>query len=81
VLRMHGMEVPVRAQVLAVHGLSGHADQDELLRWIQSGERLPRRAFITHGEPEAAAALAQRLERELHLDAHVARMGELFELG
>jgi len=64
-LRMHGMDVPVRAEVMALHGLSAHADSDELMRWLRSGEAAPRRVFITHGEPESAYVFARRVRREL----------------
>lgn len=79
-LRIHGMEVPVRARTLSVHGLSGHADQDELLRWIRSGPRVPGRAFVTHGEPEAADAFAARLRTELRIQADTPRLGAAFTL-
>jgi metallo-beta-lactamase family protein len=79
-LRLHGMDVPVRARTLSVHGLSGHADQDELLRWIRSGPRPPARAFVTHGEPEAAHAFAERLRRDLNIAAETPRLGQSFAL-
>jgi uncharacterized protein (TIGR00730 family) len=34
-LRMHGQDVPVRAAIETIPGLSGHADHGELLRWLQ----------------------------------------------
>ena len=34
-LRMHGQEVPVRAAIEKVPGLSGHADRSHLLRWLE----------------------------------------------
>jgi metallo-beta-lactamase family protein len=77
-LRIHGRDVPVRAEVIDVPGLSGHADRDELLRWLK-GLPPPQRTFIVHGEPPSARALAQRLEQELHFPCTVPRHLERFE--
>lgn len=79
-LRIHGRDVPVRARVLSLHGLSGHADADELSRWAGGGATRPRAVIVTHGEPPAAAALAARLERELGSAVRVAALGETHDL-
>lgn len=60
--RIHGEEFPVRARIASLHALSGHADHDELLRWLGGFERPPRQTFIVHGEPEASQALQADLE-------------------
>ena len=80
-VRMHGRDVPVRARVLDVHGLSGHADADELVRWVRSGGAVPRQVFVTHGELEASRAFAGRLEKELGARCVVPGVGESRELG
>jgi metallo-beta-lactamase family protein len=79
-LRIYGEDVPVRAEFMALQGLSSHADRDDLMRWLRSGPRLPERIFVTHGEPAAAAAFAQHVEQELHLRADVPALGDEFEL-
>ena len=43
-LRMHGMEIPVRAEIFDVHGLSAHADQEELVEWATTTPE-PRHHF------------------------------------
>ena len=78
-LRIHGRDVPVRADVLSISGLSAHADQRELLRWIASGPGTPPRVFVVHGEPEAAQTLAWRIERDLDAFSYVPRLGECVE--
>jgi metallo-beta-lactamase family protein len=64
-VRIFGADVPVRAHVETVPRLSAHADADELMRWLRTASRAPRRLFVVHGEPEPAAALAERVRREL----------------
>jgi metallo-beta-lactamase family protein len=69
-LRIHGRDVPIRARVVALHGLSAHADSDELLAWLGT-LHAPRQLFVTHGEPEAADALRRRIQNELRWSARV----------
>lgn len=79
-IRMHGRDIPVRARVIEVRGLSSHADADGLMRWLRSGPSLPPRIFVTHGEPDAAAAFAARIERELHVTPTVPALGDVCDL-
>jgi hypothetical protein len=64
-LRIYGEEIPVRAHVETVHGLSAHADADGLMRWLRTASRPPKRALVVHGDPGPAQALATRIEKEL----------------
>lgn len=61
-LRIHGLDIPVNAEVRQLPAVSGHADADELLDWLAAGG-VPGRVFVTHGEPAAADALRARIER------------------
>jgi metallo-beta-lactamase family protein len=79
-VRIHKSEVPVLAQVTELRGLSGHADPGELLRWLAAVDRPPLRVFLTHGEEEAALALAARLDKERGFTAHLPEQGETVEL-
>ena len=60
-VKIHGRYVPVRAEVCTVRGLSAHADAEETLGWLSQVD--PATAYVVHGEPEAADALARRLEQ------------------
>ena len=79
-LKMHGRMVPIRADVIELGGLSGHADAQGLLSWLQSAPQEPRRVFVNHGEPLAATALAASIQKELGWDAHVPAAGESIQL-
>jgi metallo-beta-lactamase family protein len=58
IVAIHGQTVRVRAQVHQLHGLSAHADRDELLRWCKALPGAPERVFLNHGEDPARKALA-----------------------
>jgi metallo-beta-lactamase family protein len=79
-LRIFGEDVAVKAEVVQLGSASSHADADEILAWLRSAPRLPRRIFITHGEPDAADALRVRIERELGVPAHVPEYRETVDL-
>lgn len=74
-VKIHGKMVPVRARVEMIDGLSAHGDQDDLVRWMRGFERAPKQTWVVHGEPEASAALAKRIESELGWKAGVAQDG------
>lgn len=61
-LRIHGVDVPIRAEVRQLPSASGHADAEEIVQWLAAGGGA-RRVFVTHGEPPAADALRARIER------------------
>jgi metallo-beta-lactamase family protein len=79
-VRIHGEDVRVRARVETVDGLSAHADQRELLRWLSGFERPPRQTYVVHGEPEAAGALATAIHGQLGWSARVPADGEQVSL-
>jgi metallo-beta-lactamase family protein len=79
-VRIHGQEVPIRAEVVQLDDMSAHADADEILQWLRGFKTIPRRTFITHGEPAAADAMRQHIERELGWDVHMPYYLESLEL-
>jgi len=75
-IKIHGAYIPVRAEVKNLDMLSGHADADEILRWLKGFKSPPRMTFITHGEPTAADALRRRIEEELKWPCTVPEHGQ-----
>ena len=64
-VKLHGVQVPIRAEVVDLEMLSAHADAPEILGWLRHFERAPEMTFITHGEPAAAEALRVHIRDEL----------------
>lgn len=79
-IRMFGRDIPVRAAVETVSGLSGHADRSGLLRWLGHLPRPPRRTFLTHGEPKSAEALAETLRDDQGWDVATPQLDDAAEL-
>jgi metallo-beta-lactamase family protein len=72
--------VEVRAKVETVHGLSAHADQTEILRWLSGFANPPEKTFAVHGEPSATQAMVDNIRDRLWWNAAVAKDGENAEL-
>ena len=70
-VRIHGQDVPIRAEVASLDNLSAHADAMEIVQWMRGFSTVPQQTFITHGEPVAADAMRQRIERELRWSCRV----------
>ena len=79
-VRLFGETVAVNAHIETLAGVSGHADNAGLMRWISAFEQKPRHVFVVHGEDEVAAAFAARLESELGLEANAPYNGESWDL-
>ena len=75
-IKIHGEEIPVRARIENFEDFSDHADYQEMLRWLESFPSAPKQVFLVHGEPEAARALEQRIEKKFGWDVHIAQPGE-----
>lgn len=79
-VRIFGDPMRVRAEVMKLNELSGHADQNELLRWVTPMAKTLKKVFLVHGEPAQAETLAGML-REFHgLDVVIPNRGDSFEL-
>ena len=74
-LRLHGQDVPVRAEVVNLKSASGHADRDQLLRWLQTMPQAPDQVYVVHGERAASDALRHSIEHQLGWRALVPEHG------
>jgi metallo-beta-lactamase family protein len=79
-VQIFGEPMRVRAEISSLDELSGHADQRELLQWIEPLARSLRKVFLVHGEPQQAETLAKLLHSTHGLEAVVAAPGQSFEL-
>ena len=75
-IRMLGVTVPVRAQIMASDAYSAHADREEILRWLGGFERPPAITYVVHGEPDPAGALREAITSRLGWQAAVAGDGQ-----
>lgn len=79
-VNIFGEPVRLRAEVVKLNELSGHADQSELLAWMRPVVRGLKRVFLVHGEPMQSAALAKAIEQYHRVPVTIPKRGETVEL-
>ncbi|HZK18604.1 MAG TPA: MBL fold metallo-hydrolase, partial [Clostridia bacterium] len=79
-MRIHGEEVAVKADIRSIIGYSSHADQEELLKWLGSFYRLPKKVFLIHGNPDALAAMERLVPERLGITAYAPNWQETVQL-
>lgn len=79
-VKLFGEEIEVRAEICRLPGVSGHADNNGLLRWARSFTEKPNKVFVVHGEDAVCEIFAERLREELGLDAYAPYSGTCYDL-
>ena len=72
--------VDVRARIMAFQGLSGHADKNGLIEWLNGFQEKPRKVFIVHGEDTVCTSFAECLKYEHGYDTYAPFSGTRFDL-
>jgi len=72
--------IPVKCHVERVEGFSAHADWQAVLRWLSGLTHAPRTVFTTHGEPDAAEAMAQHIRERFGWNVTVPQYGQTIDL-
>ena len=79
-VKLFGEEVTVLAEIRTLEGISAHADNGGLMRWISNFSPQPQRVFVTHGQAEVCDFFAGRLKDELSLDSFAPYSGAQVDL-
>ncbi|MDL2301455.1 MBL fold metallo-hydrolase [Lachnospiraceae bacterium OttesenSCG-928-D06] len=79
-VRLFGETIEVRAKILQMRGMSGHADKDGLIEWIQSFEEKPKKVFLVHGEDNVCTDFTECLRTEYRQNAYAPYSGSEFNL-
>ncbi|HUF65699.1 MAG TPA: MBL fold metallo-hydrolase [Gemmatimonadaceae bacterium] len=64
-IKVFGEEIPLRARVEIINGYSAHADEPELIEWVEAAKARTERLepiWLVHGEPAAQDALSSSLK-------------------
>jgi metallo-beta-lactamase family protein len=63
-IKIHGEIFQANAEIINLSNTSAHADYEEILSWLGNFKKPPKKTFVTHGNPEAAAALKEKIEEK-----------------
>jgi metallo-beta-lactamase family protein len=80
-VKIFGEPMRLRCEVDSIGELSGHADQRELLEWMQPVVPTLKKVFLVHGEPDAQAALKSEIEKMYKLEVVCPKRGDRDEVG
>lgn len=78
-VKLFGEEIDVRAKIVNLPGISGHADVNHLTEWLSHVKNKPQ-VFVVHGEESVALSFVDRIKAQLALDAIAPYSGDTFDL-
>ena len=64
-ITIHGESVQVKARILETSALSAHADQHDLMRWVQAIRESPQTLYLVHGEDTPRNTLQELITQKL----------------
>ncbi|NMP37390.1 MAG: MBL fold metallo-hydrolase [Clostridiales bacterium] len=79
-VKLFGEVIKVNAEIAQLAAISGHADNEGLMRWMSSFKKAPKKVFVEHGDEGACEALASRINEELHFSAYAPYSGDCWDL-
>lgn len=79
-VKLFGETVQVRAQILNLPGISGHADRDHLTDWVRAMKSMPKQIFVVHGEDSVTDRFAEHLHQELGVNVAAPYSGDIYDL-
>lgn len=68
-ITLFGEQIYVNAEIRNLEGMSGHADRDSLLDWLNGFEKQPSRIFLVHGEADSKTDFAAFIKEKLGYDS------------
>ena len=79
-VKIFGEEIDIKAEILKLNGVSGHADNEGLMAWARAFSQKPIRIFVNHGDVEACETLCARINNEIKIPAVAPYSGDVWEL-
>ena len=79
-VKLFNETIQVDAEIDTLPGVSGHADKNGLLNWLDGFEKKPSLIFVNHGEAEAAESFTALLNSMAGYHAFAPYSGTSFDL-
>ena len=79
-VKLFGEPIQVKAKIRQLTGMSGHADKNGLIEWINAFEEKPKKVFVVHGEDRVCMTFAECLKVEYGQRAYAPYSGSVFNL-
>lgn len=79
-VKLFNETIEVKAHIMQMRGLSGHADKDGLIEWVKAFKEKPRKVFVVHGESVVCDSFVECLMAEHGIKAYAPYSGTVFDL-
>lgn len=79
-VRLFGEEINVKAEIVQLDGISGHADREGLLTWLLAFKEHPSYVFVVHGNEENTNSFTDLITQEMGFKAKAPYSGSEFDL-
>ena len=79
-VRLFGEEITVEARIESLAGISGHADREMMLSWLESMPEKPRQVFVNHGDDLVTDQFAEAIRSRLAIPADAPYSGDSYDL-
>ncbi len=79
-VRLFGETIDVKAEIAQLVGLSGHADKNGLIEWIEGFKEKPQKVFVVHGEDSVCTSFAKCLSQEHGFNSYAPYSGTEYDL-
>ena len=79
-VRLFGEEIAVEARIESLAGISGHADREMMLHWLDAMPQKPRQVFVNHGDDQVTDQFAEAIRSRLNISADAPYSGDSYDL-
>lgn len=79
-VKLFGERIEIQAKIESLDGLSGHADKEGLLKWVNAFKEKPKLVFVVHGEANVVDSFTTCLENKHGFTSYAPYSGTVFNL-
>lgn len=79
-VKLFGENIEVNARIVTLKGISGHADMNGLLNWLNGFTKKPQQVFVVHGEDTVTDRFAETIAETYHIPAFAPYSGGCVDL-
>ncbi|MBP3784882.1 MAG: MBL fold metallo-hydrolase [Butyrivibrio sp.] len=79
-VKLFGETIDVKASIKKLTGLSGHADKNGLIEWVQGFKVPPKKVFVVHGEDSVCSSFARCLKEEYGFNTYAPYSGTEYDI-
>ena len=79
-VKIFGEQIDVKAEIALLNGISGHADREGLLSWLDGFIKKPSMVFVNHGDDDSCSGFAEIVTQRFGIPASAPYSGSEYDL-